>query len=66
MPAAATGRSDGCGWKRKKNAREGARRERGESVRGGVAQLVRARGSYPRCHWFESSRRYHQRVAYEA
>ena len=25
---------------------------------GGVAQLVRARGSYPRRHWFESSHRY--------
>ena len=26
---------------------------------GGIAQLARARGSYPRCHWFESSCRYH-------
>ena len=26
---------------------------------GGVAQLARALGSYPGCHWFESSRRYH-------
>ena len=26
---------------------------------GGVAQLARAFGSYPKCHWFESSRRYH-------
>ena len=26
---------------------------------GGVAQLARARGSYPRCHRFKSSRRYH-------
>ncbi len=26
---------------------------------GGVAQLVRAHGSYPCCHWFKSSRRYH-------
>lgn len=26
---------------------------------GGVAQLVRAHGSYPWCHWFESSHRYH-------
>ena len=26
---------------------------------GGVAQMVRAHGSYPCCHWFESSRRYH-------
>ena len=25
---------------------------------GGVAQLARARGSYPRCHRFKSSRRY--------
>ena len=25
---------------------------------GGVAQLVRARGSYPRSHWFESSHRH--------
>ena len=25
---------------------------------GGVAQLARAFGSYPECHWFESSRRY--------
>ena len=28
--------------------------------RGGVAQLARAFGSYPECHWFESDRRYHQ------
>ena len=27
---------------------------------GGVAQLARAFGSYPECHWFESSRRYHK------
>ena len=27
--------------------------------RGGVAQLVRAHGSYPCCHWFDSSRRHH-------
>ena len=26
---------------------------------GGVAQLVRARGSYPRCRWFKSSHRHH-------
>ena len=26
---------------------------------GGVAQLARAFGSYPKCHRFESSRRYH-------
>ena len=26
---------------------------------GGIAQLARARGSYPRCHWFKSSCRYH-------
>ena len=26
---------------------------------GGVAQLARAFGSYPECHWFESNRRYH-------
>ncbi len=25
---------------------------------GGVAQVVRARGSYPRSHWFESSHRH--------
>ncbi len=27
---------------------------------GGVAQLVRAHGSYPWRHWFESSHRYHE------
>ena len=27
--------------------------------RGGVAQLVRAHGSYPCCQWFKSTRRYH-------
>ena len=27
-------------------------------IHGGVAQLARAFGSYPECHWFESSRRY--------
>ena len=25
---------------------------------GGVAQLARALGSYPGCHWFKSNRRY--------
>ena len=25
---------------------------------GGIAQLARARGSYPRCRWFKSSSRY--------
>lgn len=30
--------------------------------RGGVAQLVRAHGSYPCCHWFDSSRRYHVKI----
>ena len=29
---------------------------------GGVAQLARACGSYPQCHRFESSRRYHRLV----
>ena len=29
---------------------------------GGVAQLARACGSYPQCHRFESSRRYHRPV----
>ncbi len=29
---------------------------------GGVAQLARAFGSYPECHWFKSSRRYHLRL----
>ena len=28
------------------------------SIYGGIAQLARARGSYPRCRWFESSSRY--------
>ena len=31
---------------------------------GGIAQLARARGSYPRCHWFKSSCRYQQRTDY--
>ena len=26
---------------------------------GGIAQLARACGSYPQCHWFESSYRHH-------
>ena len=30
------------------------------TIYGGVAQLARAFGSYPECHWFESSRRYHK------
>ena len=30
---------------------------------GGVAQLARALGSYPGCHWFKSNRRYHLRGA---
>ena len=32
-----------------------------EVTHGGVAQLARACGSYPQCHRFESSRRYHHR-----
>ena len=32
------------------------------SSSGGVAQLARAFGSYPECHWFKSSRRYHLRL----
>ena len=28
------------------------------SIYGGIAQLARARGSYPRCRWFKSSSRY--------
>ena len=27
---------------------------------GGIAQLARAFGSYPECHWFKSNYRYHQ------
>ena len=34
------------------------RRGRKTQQHGGVAQLVRAHGSYPCCHWFESSHRY--------
>ena len=26
---------------------------------GGIAQLARAFGSYPECHWFKSNYRYH-------
>ena len=26
---------------------------------GGIAQLARAFGSYPKCHWFKSGYRYH-------
>ena len=33
---------------------------------GGVAQLARALGSYPSCHRFESSRRYHPEEAARA
>ncbi len=32
------------------------------SVNGAVAQLARAFGSYPKCHRFESSQRYHGRA----
>ena len=31
-----------------------------QQANGGVAQLARAFGSYPKCHRFESSRRYHK------
>ena len=31
------------------------------AINGGVAQVVRAHGSYPWRHWFESSHRYHSR-----
>ena len=30
------------------------------SKNGGIAQVARALGSYPGCHWFESDYRYHQ------
>ena len=33
-------------------------------VYGGIAQLARAFGSYPECHWFESSCRYQRRKGY--
>ena len=29
------------------------------NIYGGIAQLARARGSYPRCRWFKSSSRYY-------
>ena len=29
---------------------------------GGIAQMARARGSYPRCHWFDSSCRHQKRI----
>ena len=29
---------------------------------GGVAQLARATGSYPVCHWFKSDRRYQRPI----
>ena len=32
---------------------------------GGIAQLARALGSYPGCHWFESDCRYHRPVGQE-
>ena len=33
---------------------------------GGVAQLARAFGSYPKCHWFKSYHRYHSRPGGQA
>ncbi len=30
--------------------------------KGGVAQMVRACGSYPQSHWFKSSHRHHQKA----
>ena len=35
--------------------------ESSEYKYGGIAQLARARGSYPRCRWFKSSSRYLER-----
>ena len=35
-------------------------------IRGGVAQLARASGSYPECRWFKSDRRYHIRPVGQA
>ncbi len=32
-----------------------------DEASGGVAQLVRACGSYPQSHWFESSHRHQER-----
>ena len=32
---------------------------------GGIAQLARARGSYPRCRWFKSSSRYFEKGLYK-
>ena len=32
---------------------------------GGIAQLARALGSYPGCHWFKSSYRYHRLLNYQ-
>ena len=34
-------------------------------IYGGIAQLARARGSYPRCRWFKSSSRYFEKGLYK-
>jgi hypothetical protein len=36
---------------------------RAQIVTGGVAQLVRACGSYPQSHWFKSSHRHQQKTS---
>ena len=39
--------------------------ESSEYKYGGIAQLARARGSYPRCRWFKSSSRYFEKGLYK-
>ena len=39
--------------------------ESSEYKYGGIAQLARARGSYPRCRWFKSSSRYFGKGLYK-
>ena len=39
--------------------------ENSEYKYGGIAQLARARGSYPRCRWFKSSSRYFEKGLYK-
>ena len=66
-PALGTSGHDIAGWssqvaRRAHNPKvAGSNPAPATNFQGGVAQMARACGSYPQCHWFDSSRRHQKR-----
>ena len=67
-PALGTSGHDIAGWssqvaRRAHNPKvAGSNPAPATNFQGGVAQMARACGSYPQCHWFDSSRRHHSLI----